>query len=214
MLPFTADVLFSNFAQYNRALWPLPILAWVLALAAILLTLRPVWSGDRVITGLLAAGWLWTGYGYHYLQFATINFAAPVYAVFFVLQGLLIAWSGGAKRGLAFRFRPDPAGWTGLGLALAAAVAWPLAAPLAGYGWESARLVGLAPGPTAVFTLGLLLLTDGPTPLRLLAVPLLWTIVAGATAWALSIHQDVVQPVAALGVLGLALWKNRRLRRH
>ena len=212
MLPFTADVLFSNFGQYNRALWPLPVLAWLLALAAILLTLRPVRSGDRVIAGLLAAGWLWIGYGYHYLQFAAINFAAPVYAVFFVLQGLLLAWTGVARRGLAFHFHADAFGWAGLALALAATLGWPLADLLTGHGWESVRLVGLAPGPTAVFTLGLLLLTDGPTPLRLTLIPLLWTFVAGATAWVLAIHQDLVQPAAALGVLGLAVWKNRGRR--
>src|ERR671919_428549 len=46
MLPFTAEILFSDFAQYNRALWPLPVLASGLGLAAILLTLRPLRRAD------------------------------------------------------------------------------------------------------------------------------------------------------------------------
>ena len=213
MLPFTADVLFSSFEAYNRALWPLPILALVLALAAIPLTLRPVRGSDRAIGALLTIAWLWTGVGYHLLHFAAIDFAAPLYGAFFVVQALLLAWTGVVRGRLAFRFRADLSRWIGLMLALAATVAWPLADWLLGPGWSSVRLVGLAPGPTAVFTLGLLLLIDGRTPLHLAAIPVLWTLIAGATAWALSIPQDLFSPVAGLGGLCLILWKNRRRER-
>ena len=50
MLPFTADILFSSIAQYNRALWPLPPVALLLGLAAVLLTVRPVRDGNRLIS--------------------------------------------------------------------------------------------------------------------------------------------------------------------
>jgi len=210
MLPFTAEILFSSFAQYNRALWPLPLFAVVLALVAIALVFRPVRHGDRVIAALLALAWLWTGYGYHYLHFATINFAAPLYAVFFVLEGLLLAWTGVVRGKVAFGFRTALFGRIGLIVAFAALVLWPLADGLT-HGWQSARLVGLAPGPTAVFTLVLLLLTERRTPVHLAIVPLLWTLVAGATAWILAIPQDLAQPVAGIAAFGLILWHNRRL---
>ena len=213
MLPFTADVLFSGFEQYNRALWPLPVLASVLALAAILLTLRPVRGGDRAIGALLTIAWLWVGVGYHLMHHAAIDFAAPLYGAFFGIQALLLAWTGVVRGGLAFRFRADPFGCTGLALALGATILWPIADGLLGFGWQSARLVGLAPAPTAVFTLGLLLLTNGRTPLHLTVIPLLWTLVAGATAWVLSIPQDLFLPVAGLGGLCLILSKNRQQRR-
>jgi hypothetical protein len=214
MLPFTAEILFSSFEQYNRALWPAPILAVALALAIILVCLRPVRHGDRAIGTLLAAAWLWIGVGYFYLHFATIDFAAPVYGAFFVLQGLLLAWSVAARGGLHFRFRADLSGWYGLGLAIAAALAWPLADGLSGQGWRSARVAGLAPGATAAFTLGALLLTAGRVPLHLAAIPLLWTLVAGARAWLLVISQDLALPAAGLAAFGLILWKNRRLERR
>jgi hypothetical protein len=81
---------------------------------------------------------------------------------------------------------------------------------LVGHGWRSLRVVGLAPGPTAAFTLGMLLLTVGRPPLRLAVIPLLWTLVAGATAWILAIPQDLVLPAAGLGAFALILGKNRR----
>ena len=212
MLPFTADILFSSFEQYNRALWPLPILAFALALVIVRLTLRPARHGARVIGALMALAWLWIGVGYHFLHFAAIDFAAPLYGVLFIVQGLLFAWTGVVRATLAFRFGADLFGWSGLALALAALVAWPLADGLL-HGWQSVRVVGLAPGPTAVFTLGMLLLMAGRSPLHLAVIPLLWSLVAGATAWLLSIPQDLALPVAGLGGLALILWKNRRPER-
>ena len=212
MLPFTAEILFSSFAQYNRALWPLPILALALALAVVLLTLRPGRHGGRAIGALLALAWLWIGVGYHFLHFAALDFAAPVYGVLFVLQGLLLAWTGVVRGRLAFRFDADLAGWCGLALALAA-IARPLSDVLFGHGWQSARVVGLAPGATAAFTLGMLLLTTGRTPLHLAVIPLLWTLVAGARAWILGIPQDLALPVAGAAGFALILWHNRRPER-
>jgi len=214
MLPFTAEILFSSFGQYNQALWPLPILAPALALALIVLALRPVRHGARTIAALLALAWLWVGVGYHFLHFAALDFAAPVYGALFVLQGLLLAWTGVLRDRLVFGFGADLFGWCGLALALAAAVAWPVVDGLLGHGWESLRVAGLAPGPTAIFTLGLLLLTAGRTPLHLALIPLLWTLVAGATAWVLSIPQDLALPAAGVAAFALILWKNRRHARR
>jgi hypothetical protein len=210
MLPFTAEILFSSFEQYNRALWPLPILAPALALAMLALALRAVRHGDRAVGALLALAWLWVGLGYFILHFAALDFSAPIYGAFFVLQALLLIWSGVVRNRLAFRCAGDLFCWCGLALAFAAALAWPLADGLLGRGWASGRVVGLAPGPTAVFTLGMLLLSARRTPLHLAVIPLLWTLIAGATAWILSIPQDLALPAAGIGAFVLMLWKNRR----
>jgi hypothetical protein len=210
MLPFTAEILFSSFEQYNRALWPLPVIAPALALALVLLSLWPVRHGDKAIGALLALAWLWVGLGYFILRFAALDFVAPAYGAFFVLQALLLLWAAVVRNKLACRFTRDLFGWCGVALALAAALAWPLADGLWGHGWPSVRVVGLAPGPTAVFTLGMLLLGAGRTTPHLAIIPLLWTLIAGATAWILSVPQDLALPVVGIGALVLLLWKNRR----
>lgn len=208
MLPFTADVLFSSVAQYNRALWPLPPIALLLGLAAVLLTVRPVRDGSRLIGAFLAAAWLWVGVGYELLHFTRFDFAAPLYGALFVVQGLLLLWVTIRGR-LAYRFRGSLAGWVGLTLAMLA-LAWPLVDRLAGLGWQAERVVVLAPAPTTILTLGLLLLVAGRTPWHLAIIPLLWTLVAGATAWILWIPQDLVLPVAGVVAVAVLLWKNRR----
>jgi Family of unknown function (DUF6064) len=213
MLPFTAEILFSSFEQYNRALWPLPILAPALALVILALALRPAGHGNGAIGALLALAWLWVGLGYFILHFAAFDFVAPIYGAFFILQGLLFGWSAAVRGRLALRFTGDLFGWCGLALALAATLAWPLADAFLGQGWTSVRVVGLAPGPTAAFTLGMLLLSGGRTPLHLAVIPLLWTLIAGATAWILRIPQDLALPVAGIAAFALLFWKNRHHRR-
>jgi Family of unknown function (DUF6064) len=210
MLPFTAEILFSSFEQYNRALWPLPVVAPALALALVLLSLWPVRHGDKTIGALLALAWLWVGLGYFILRFAAFDFVAPAYGTLFVLQGLLLLWTAMVRNKLALRFTGDLFGWCGLALTLAAMLAWPLADGLLSRGWRSLRVVGLAPGPTAILTLGMLLLSAGRTPLHLAIIPLLWTLIAGATAWLLSIPQDLALPVVGIGAAVLLLWKDRR----
>ena len=209
MISYEADALHAFIAQYNQALWPAPILAWVLCLAAVFLTMRRVAGGDRLIGAVLAAAWAWVGVVYHLTHFAAISFLAPVFAALFVLQALLIGWTGAVRGGLAFRFRRDGFGWAGLALLALAMAGQPLLAALAGPGWASIGAVGMAPDPTVVFTLGLLLLVEGRTPRRLLIIPVLWSLIACATAWVLNLPLDLVPPLAGLAGAGFFLVKNR-----
>jgi len=211
MLPFTAEAFFSHFESYNRAVWPAQIVAYLLGAAALVLAFRPVAGSSRAIAAILAAAWLWMGIVYHWMHFATINVAAPAFAVFFVVEGLLFAWSAARGR-IAFRFRPDLFGWTGLGLALFAMVLYPLLGWLAGHGWPRAPMLGVAPCPTTIFTIGLLLMVERRTPLHLAAIPVLWSLVGGTASWLLDVPEDIALPIAGIGGLALVLWKNRRAR--
>src|SRR3990170_4006478 len=187
MLPFTAEVFFSVFEQYNRAIWPTQIVAYGLGLVVVLLTLRPVPGGNKVIGALLAA--------------------APAFGAVFIVQALLFGWTVAIGGKIVFRFRADVFGWTGLGFVLFAMAVYPLVGWLAGHGWPRAPLFGVAPCPTTIFTLGVLLLTEGRTPLRLVLIPVLWSLVGGTAAWLLSVPEDLALPLAGLGGLGLILWK-------
>ena len=200
MLPFDVDALFATFAQQNRALWPAPAVVLMLGLGTIVLAVRsPPW-GAKVIGTVVAAGWLWVAIGWHVLVFAWLNFMAPLYGAAFMGEGVLLAWATWRGR-LAFRFRRDPCGWVGLALAVVAVVGYPLADRFAGLDWAAARVAGLTPCPTALLTMGLLLLTEGRKPLLLMLIPVLWTLVAGASGWKLAIPQDTVLPLAGIAAV-------------
>ena len=76
----------------------------------------------------------------------------------------------------------------------------PLGDGLLGWPWSSARLAGMDPCPTAVLTLGILLLARPPRPLAMI-IPVLWTIIAAATGWVLGIGPDMALPLAALAAV-------------
>ena len=213
MLPYTTETLFSVLEQYNRAIWPAHVLAYGLGLAAVVLALRPVAVGGRLIWALLAVAWAWIGVVYHAMHLATISFAAPAFGALFVVQALLFGWTGAIRGKLAFRFRAGLFGWTGLGLAIFALALYPLIAWLAGRGWPGAPVFGVAPGPTTIFTLGLLLLTEGRTPLHLVVIPVLWSLIGGAAAWLLNVPEDLALPLAGVGGFCLVLWKNQHQAR-
>jgi hypothetical protein len=82
----------------------------------------------------------------------------------------------------------------------------PLIGPLLGRGWESAEIFGLAPDPTAVGTLGLLVAAER-VRWWLLTIPALWCAVTGLTLWTMGAPDAFVSPLAGAITLGLAVWK-------
>lgn len=201
MLPYTAEVYFALLERYLAALDPAAPVAELLAVAALALALRTLPGGDRLLAAYMAAGWLVTGLVFHAGFFAGLNFLAPLYAAAFTAQGLLLAWHGVARGRLFFAYRGDRASRSGVALLLLA-LAYPLLDGLVRLEWLGLRLAGLAPAPTVVLTLGLLLLAERP-PRHLLVIPALWSLVAAFTAWHLGMMMDLVLPLLAAGTAWL-----------
>lgn len=201
MLPYTSEVLFAQFHTYNEALRPVPVLALLLALAAVYLAARSSQDRSRLILAILAGGWLWTGLVYHFLYFADLNFAAPAYGIVFLLQGAFLCWAGVVRRRVTIAFDGSPGAWVGVGIAVLALAGVPLADSVGGAGWTGVRFALIAPESTALLTLGILTMARGRSRLALTAIPALWTLVAVAHAWVLDIPQDYALPAAALAAL-------------
>jgi hypothetical protein len=213
VLPFTREVLFRLFATYNEEVWPAPVVAGLLGVVALALVVHPAVRWGWLPAAILAGIWAWNGAVYHFQYFATINFMAPGFAVAFVLEALLLAWAGVVRRRLRFRFRRSVRGWAGLALAAYGLGVYPLTSVLSGHAWPAMPVFGVAPGPTTVFTLGLLLLAEERIPVHLVAIPLLWTLVGGSAAWLLDVPEDLALPAAGLllvGVTRVALRRDRR----
>jgi hypothetical protein len=105
--------------------------------------------------------------------------------------------------GLAFD-RRGPAGWIGYLILAFALAGQPLLAPLQGRGWASSEVFGIAPDPTAIATLGLLLLARGRLLPVLLPIPVLWCLLSGMTLRTMG-EPQAWAPLAALA-LAAAGW--------
>jgi hypothetical protein len=206
-LLFSPETYYRLFELHNAAIWPAQLVTIALGLAILALLHRPGVRQGRIISGLLAACWLWVAYAFHLERYATINWAASYFAAAFAVQALLLAWSGVARGRLVFQVGEGPVGRAGLALFLVALVAQPLVGPLAGRAWAGIELFGATPDPTAVATLGLLLTTTDRVPWELLVVPLLWCAVGGATLWVMEAPDALIMLLAAPACLALAAWK-------
>lgn len=196
-LPFTAQDFFDVFGRYNRAVWPAQYLLFGVATLIVVSVLRR--ERPRLVLGLLAALWVWTGVVYHFTFFAEINPAAGAFGAAFVVQALLLLAAARTRRPPA----PPTTGSlvVGKGLVAYALLGYPLVGYLAGHHYPETPTFG-APCPTTIFTLGILLWTREPA-WWLLAIPLLWTALATVVAVRFSIPQDFGLAVAALATLAV-----------
>ncbi len=209
MFPYDAEVLALTYAQYNAAVWPAQAVALLLALAALGLCAWPRRGGDHAVGAILVAAWLWCGLVFFLRAMAPLDFMAPVYGWIFVFQAALLAWAL-VRRRLAFRFRPEARSWIALVLAATALFGLPALSLFGAAGWAGAQIVGVAPGPTVLFTLALLLHAEGRRRWLLMVVPLAWCILAGATAWVLAVPEAWPLPLLGALVLILTLWRPSR----
>ncbi|WP_026873417.1 DUF6064 family protein [Inquilinus limosus] len=211
-LLFSPRTYYRLFELYNAAIWPAQIASVLLGLAALMLLRRGGPLGGSAAAAILAACWAWVAIAFHLDRYATINWAAPWAAAAFLAQAALLVWAGVIGNRLSAPSRLGPAGRAGIGIFLIALAAQPAIGPLLGRGWRQAEIFGVAPDPTAIGTLGLLLAAAGPARWGLMVLPVLWCAVTGATLWAMSAPDAWVAPAAALLTLALAAWQSLKAR--
>jgi hypothetical protein len=177
----------------NESVWPLQALGATAALGLLVLLLRRDGWGARVALLVMAVGWGCVALLFHARHFATINTAAPAFAWAFGLQSLVFLGLAGGVRALSWTEARGPRRAAAVVLA-AAALLYPLGAPLLGRPWAQAETFGLLPDPTVLATLAVLLNLRLPLPARwarvgcallVWAVPLLWCVVAVLLQWTL-----------------------------
>jgi hypothetical protein len=183
-LLFSPRVYWRMFELQNEALWPLQLVTVTGGLVIVFILHRQPKRGGAWIGILLAMLWIFVGWSFLWNRYAGINWASAYVVPIFVLQAILLPLAATLRGGLTFD-RRDFAGWIGLLLAVAGLVLYPLLPLLAGRSWASAEVFGLAPDPTAIVTVGLLLAGRGRLLFMLLPVPLLWCLISGLTLWAM-----------------------------
>lgn len=214
MLPFTREQFLGVFADYNTAVWPVQVLAYVIGLAVVAALLRPSPLGRRFVAGALAAMWLWTGVAYHGLYFSRINPVALAFGALFVVQGFLFVIAGVFGRRLVFGRSAGFASTLGWVLVTYAAVIYPVLGHWSGHVYPGQPTFGITPCPVTLFTFGVLMLTSAPVPRWLLIIPLAWSLVGGSAAFMLGVPQDWPLLFSGMTIVLLILLDRRRAGAH
>ena len=201
-IPFTIDQFFQIIREYNTSIFPMQIVLNILALTSIILAIKRRNYSNKFISITLGFFWLWMGIVYHFIFFTKINPAAFVFALFFVLQGIIFIYYGAAKNILSFGFRKDWIGIVGLLFIIYALLIYPILGILFGHIYPNSPTFGL-PCPTTIFTFGILLWTLKKVAIYFVIIPFLWSIIGLSAAINLRVYEDFGLIVA--GVIGLIL---------
>jgi hypothetical protein len=211
MLPFTVEQFLAVFVDYNKAIWPAQILAYLVGGLAFALVFRTHKWTDRIIAGILAAMWAWTGIAYHLTFFTAINKMAYGFGALFVVQATAFAYAGACQGRMMFGFNAGPGAWIGIAFVFYAAILYPLLGLAMGHRYFELPMFGVTPCPVTIFTFGMLLLTRQPFPRLLLVIPILWSLVGGSAAMLLRVPQDWLLLVSGAISLALLIRRDRRL---
>ena len=215
-LPFSQDAFFAVFGRYNTLVWPLIPIFYLLGAASAALLFRPSRVATLSISSSLAAMWLVNGAGYHWTFFREINPTAAIFGAVFVLQAALLVVLALQNSDLRFSARRDVRSVVGLILVLFAAILYPVWGWIAGRVWPDMPVLGVAPCPTTIFTIGILLMGSWRVVRWLLILPGLWATVGGSAAILLGVPQDfgLLASLALLILLAVARLAGSGLARH
>lgn len=183
-LLFSPRVYWRMFELHNAAMWPLHLLTLTAGVAMMVLVARRQRNHGRWIALVLAAIWAFVAWSFLWTRYVTINWAVVYIAPAFALQAVLLVVASSLAGGLTFD-RHGLSAWAGYLLFAFALAAQPSLAPLQGREWAATEVFGIAPDPTVIATLGLLLLARGKLVPLLVPIPVLWCLLSGITLWAL-----------------------------
>lgn len=212
-LMFSPRTYYRMLERHNAAVWPGQIAALLLGLAILARLQRPSARQGRILSGVVAVLWAWIAWAFLWKRYATINWPATYFAGGFAIEVLLVAWIGVLRAQLSFWLRRDPVGVLGIALLVVAVAVYPSLALLVGRPWQQAEVFGIAPDPTVLGSLGLLLLASGRPHWGLLAVPILWCLISGATLLAMGSPQAWLPPLAGVLALAASAWSAMEQRR-
>lgn len=212
-LPFTTEEFFQVFVAYNTTVFPIQVFLNLLALTVILYAVRRKNFSDLFIGFILSFLWLWIGVVYNLIFFSKINPAANIFAVLFIIQGLLFIYAGVIKNKLSFQFGKDCIGITGTILILYALVIYPLLGILFGHTYPAGPTFGL-PCPTTIFTFGMLLWSAKKAPVYIIILPFIWSVIGASAAINFGVYEDIGLLVAGVVGVILILVSNRKFKKE
>lgn len=208
LIPFSPDVYVSMFARYNAGTWPAFAFAVALAVISLIRIYRREPRAGRFLAVSVASFWIWTGWAFHIGQYANLNWAATIFGVIFIAQGLATAFSGAVRGSFTVT---DDTGAAALGYALMVlALALPPLLANAGGDLMNAQLFGTAPATTALIAVAALYFVNNRASLWLMIIPALWSAWELASAWGMALMRDVPLPAVTLAASAYLVLRARR----
>jgi len=207
--PFSIEDFLNVFKNYNESVFPLQIILYLIAFICVYLLFRRKENSNKFIASALSFFWLWIGIVYHIIFFSTINKAAYIFGILFIVQGILFAFYGVIKDSFTFEYKKSLFNYAGIIFIAYALIIYPVLGHLFGHQYPYSPTFGL-PCPTTIFTFGILLFTNKKISLLLLTIPFVWSLIGTMAALKLSIYEDYGLLIAGISSLIILMSLNKK----
>lgn len=213
-MPFTLEEFLGIFETFNHAIFPLQIIMYVVAVGMLVISIIRTRKYDMFIPIILGLIWIFVGLTYHILSFSSINNAAFIFGIAFIVAGILLIMNSFSKQTLKFGNTINLFSIVGWIYIFYSMIMYPIWGLSFGHGYPEVPLFGVVPCPVVIFTMGIFLLSRSKIAWYLWLIPSIWSIIGGSAAIKLEITQDFGLIVAGLGGLILILIRNRKLNQN
>lgn len=212
-MPFTTQEFFEVFKNYNLSIFPIQIILNLLAVYILFLLFYKKNYSDKSINFILGVLWLWVGIVYHYIFFTKINSAANIFALFFILQGLIFIYFGTIKKNILYNIEAIDHKVISMFLVAYALVLYPLIGLFTGHLYPYNPTFG-APCPTTIFTFGIAMFSY-KIKLRYLIIPFFWALLGFSAAFNFGVYEDVgliLSALIAISFIWMRNLKNKKIK--
>lgn len=211
IVKFSFDEFMAMLADYNKAIWPLQIVVYLVTIAILIMMLLQARLSGKILAAWLGILWIWVGIAFNLIFFSRLTQLGIVFGVFFILQGVIFLYGGFVRNDMEFRLNTRWEAITGLIIMLYALIGYPALEYAWGRGYPELLPFGLAPCPLTVFTLGILLLSHKKIPGYLILIPVIYSF-GGIIPVSLGITEDIGLIIS--GLLVLIIWLLQRRTRN
>ena len=199
MVPLSLEVFLGTLEDFNRTIRPMQMLAAAFGLVALWVAFRPQQLSSRLLGLILASSWAATGLFYHLNTFAELNFWDYPIGLIFLVQAVIVFWSGAIASRFTFGLSAGAGHHFGLILGFYALAGAPLLGMAAGRNWAEVGYFATSPGPTILFTVAVLLMLSGRSLIGLWVLPVLAAVPVSILGSSLFLLEDAtVLPIVAI----------------
>ncbi len=207
-IPFTREQFFEIFEKYNLGVFPVQLIILMLGISSAILLVSKFRLRHKLIGGFLGALWLWTGIAYHYAFFTEINKAASLFALLFLVQGLIFLVETFFGNKLEFEFNGKLIDYIASFFIVYGIVIYPVLVYLLDSPHVRIITLGL-PCPSAIFTFGFLILTKPKFSKYILIIPVVWASIGTSAAYYFGVYPDYFMALSALIGIAYLLRRNK-----
>ena len=205
MLSFSIEEFLLVLENYNLAIWPFQIFAYIFIVLVIFFSIKPTNYSSKIVLAILSFFWLFTGIVFCFLYWAPSHIFGYIFGIFCVLQGIMFLYSI-IKSNIKIGSQDITYTVIGILFVLYSIIGYQIFGYYLGHIYPKFFAVGLVPCPTTIFTFGIFLIINKKIPIKYFIIPLMVSL-GGFLAAYKGIYEDV--GLAIVGILGTILMIRR-----